>query len=226
MKWILIGLAAVISVAVGAWWYEGYRAESTLLTQPVYRVLKKHERPLFDELVVEYKFYRSDTIKKEQFVNTANARISETATRALAHASQDSLLALVRDMLGTARALQGKPDDACFRFWFPKIAGPPDIAQSVDARSQAHTLELMSEVIRTSAENPAPQPKAEAVKESMATVVNGTYAQFGADAQMLAHAEDPKVDRDKVCVITIGFYERVLALPPEQSAALIRVMAQ
>jgi hypothetical protein len=27
-------------------------------------------------------------------------------------------------------------------------------------------------------------------------------------------------------VITIGFYERVLALPPEQSAALIRVMAQ
>jgi len=85
---------------------------------------------------------------------------------------------------------------------------------------------LMSEVIRSAAESPVPQPTADAVKDSLAEVVNGTYAQFGADAQMLGHADDPHTDRAKVCAITIGFYERVLSLPPDRAAALIRVMAQ
>lgn len=226
MKWIATGLALIILVAVGAWWYEGHRAESALLKQPIYQVLKKHERVLFDEIVAEYKVYQRDEEKQEQFVNFANARIAETATRSLAHASKDSLLALVGDMLATARALQNKPGDACFKFWFPKVAGPPDIAQSVDAAAQAHTLELMSEVIRSAAENPVPQPEANSVKDSLATVVNGTYEQFGSDAQMLAHADDPRIDRGRVCTITIGFYDRVLRLPPDQASGLIRVMAQ
>jgi hypothetical protein len=71
-----------------------------------------------------------------------------------------------------------------------------------------------------------PQPDAAAIKDSMAAVVNGTYEQFGTDAQMLAHAEDPRVDRARVCAITVGFYERVLQLPPDKATALIRVMAQ
>ena len=53
MKWIVAGLVAVIALAVGAWWYEEYRAESALLRLPVYQVLQKHHRPLFDELVAE-----------------------------------------------------------------------------------------------------------------------------------------------------------------------------
>ena len=55
MKWVAIGLAAIIAVAVGAWWYEYHRAESALLKQPIYRVLKEHERALYDELVEEYR---------------------------------------------------------------------------------------------------------------------------------------------------------------------------
>jgi len=225
MKWIAMGLALVIVIAVGAWWYDGHRAESALLAQPVYRVLKKHEPALFEEIVAEYKVYQRDEEKREQFVNFANAKIAETATHALAHASQDSIIALLQDMLATGRQLQGKPEDACFRFWFPKVAGPPDIAQ-LDAAAQAHTLALMSEVIRSAAEQPTPQPAADTVKDSLAEVVNGTYEQFGADAQMLGHVEDPRVDRAKVCAVTAGFYDRVLRLPPERASALIRVMAQ
>ena len=80
MKWIAMGLALVIVIAVGAWWYDGHRAESALLAQPVYRVLKKHEPALFEEIVAEYKVYQRDEEKREQFVNFANAKIAETAT--------------------------------------------------------------------------------------------------------------------------------------------------
>jgi hypothetical protein len=43
---------------------------------------------------------------------------------------------------------------------------------------------------------------------------------------MLAHAEDPRADRARVCTITISVYERILRLPPRESSDLIRAMTQ
>ncbi|HET9863514.1 MAG TPA: hypothetical protein VFP37_08735 [Steroidobacteraceae bacterium] len=226
MKWIAIGLAAVIAIAVGAWWYEGHKAEKALLKQPIYRVLKQHEPALYRELVEEYRTYQRGEERAENYVNLASSRISMAATQRLAHASQSSVLALIQDMVSTAKKLQGKPDDACFRYWFPQVSGPPDIAQLVDARSQAHTLGLMAEVIRSAAESPAPLPDPEAVKDDLTAVVDATYEQFGADAQMLSHAEDPRADHAKVCTITISVYERILRLPPARAGDLLRAMTQ
>ena len=226
MKWIGIGLALVIAVAVGAWWYERYRAESALLAQPVYQVLKKHERTLFDDLVEEYRVYQRGEEGPEKFINLANSQISLAATQSLAHASNESVLALMQDMVGTAKKLEGKPADACFRYWFPQVAGPPDIAQSVSPADQAHTLDLMGEVIRSAAEQPLPLPDPEAVKDNLSNVINATYEKYGADAQMLSHASDERIDRGKVCTITISVYERILALPPKQASELLRAMTQ
>jgi hypothetical protein len=226
MKWIGIGLAAVIAMAIGAWWYDHYRAESALLQQPIYHVLKEHERALYDELLEEYRVYQRGEEQPERFINFAHAQISVAATQRLAHASPDSVLALIRDMLLTAKTLQAKPGDACFRYWFPQVSGPPDIAGSIDPAAQARTLELMGEVIRSAAEKPNPLPDPEAVKDDLAGVINATYDEFGTDAQMLAHAADERVDRGKVCTITISVYERILRFPPEQAAALLRAMTQ
>jgi hypothetical protein len=226
VKWIVILLALIVAVAVGSFWYDGYSAESALLKQSVYRVLKKHEPQVFDNLVAEYKVYAREETRRENFINLANAEISLAATRSLAHASQESVIALMKDMIATARRLQKEPGDACFRYWFPQVAGPPDIAKYIDPAAQAHTLDLMGEVIRSAAEDPTPLPAADAVKDNLAKVINGTYEQYGEDAQMISHAEDPRVDRLKVCTITISVYERIMSLPPADSGALLRAMTQ
>jgi len=224
-KWLVIGLVAVIAVAVGTWWFEVHRTESALLEQPVYRVLKEHNRPLFQDLFEKYRLYQRGEESHERYVNFANAEISKAATISLGRASQDSVLALVGDMVTTAKKLQASPDDACFRFWFPNVAGAPDVAASLDASSQARTLDLMAEVIRSAADNPAPPPDSENVRNNLANVVNAIYEQYGADAQMLAHADDPRADRSRVCTITISLYERILQLPPAEASDLIRTMA-
>ncbi len=226
MKWIGIGLALVIAFAVGAWWYEGYRAESALLAQPVYQVLKKHEPTIYDGLLEEYRVYQRGEEGPEKFINLANSQISLAATQSIAHASNESVLALMQDMVATAKKLEGKPDDACFRYWFPQVSGPPDVAHVIDAASQAHTLGLMGDVIRSASENPVPLPEPDLVKDNLTNVINATYEKYGADAQMLAHASDERVDRGKVCTITISVYERILALPPKQASELLRAMTQ
>jgi hypothetical protein len=226
VKWIVILLAVIVAVAVGSFWYDGYSAESALLKHSVYRVLKKHEPEVYDKLVAEYKVYAREETRRENFINLANAEISLAATRNLAHGSQESVIALMKDMITTARRLQKEPGDACFRYWFPQVSGPPDIAKYIDPAAQAHTLDLMGEVIRSAAENPVPLPAADAVKDNLAKVINGTYEQYGEDAQMISHAEDPRVDRLKVCTITISVYERIMSLPPADSGALMRAMTQ
>jgi hypothetical protein len=226
MKWVVILLIVVVVGAVGAYWYEGYRAESALLAQPVYRVLKKHEPAVYEKLLDEYKTFQRDETTREAFINTANAEIYVATTQSLAHASQDALIALIKDMLVTARKLQKTPGDTCFRYWFPLVSGPPDIARYIEPAAQAHTLDLMGEVIRTAAEDPAPLPEADAVKDNLAKVINETYEQYGADAQMIAHADDAKVDRAKVCTITLSVYDRIMSLPPAASSALLRSMTQ
>jgi hypothetical protein len=226
MKWIVILLVVIVAGAVGSFWYDGYSAESALLEQPVYRILKKHERAVFDTLVEEYKVYERDETRRENFVNLANAEITLTATRNLAHASDASVLALMKDMVATARRLQKASGDACFRYWFPQVSGPPDVAKFIDEKAQAHTLDLMGEVIRSAAESPVELPSADAVKDNLANVINATYEQYGSDAQMIAHAEEAGVDRAKVCTITLSVYDRILNLPPAQSSALLRAMTQ
>ena len=84
----------------------------------------------------------------------------------------------------------------------------------------------MGEVIRSAAEHPEPLPEPDAVKDNLTNVINATYEQYGSDAQMLANAEDPRVDRSKVCTITISVYDRILRLPPDQASALLRAMTQ
>ena len=226
MKWIVILLVVIVAGAIGSYWWDGYSAESALLKQPVYRVLKKHEPVVFDKLVAEYKLYAREESRRENFINLANSEISLLATRSLAHASQQSVLALVKDMVATARRLQKEPGDACFRYWFPQVSGPPDVAKYVDEAAQAHTLELMGEVIRTATESPSPLPPADAVKDDLANVINATYLQYGSDAQMIAHAAEARTDRAKVCAITISVYDRILSLSPAQASALLRAMTQ
>jgi hypothetical protein len=226
LKWIVILLVVIVAGAIGSYWYDGYSAESALLKQPVYRVLKKHEPAVFDKLVEEYKLYAREETRRENFINLANSEISLVATQSLAHASQDSVLALMNDMVATAHRLQQVPGDACFKYWFPQVGGPPDIAKYIDDAAQAHTLELMGEVIRTATETPSPLPDAAAVKDNLTGVINATYQQYGSDAQMIAHADDARTDRIKVCAITISVYERILSLPPADSAALLRAMTQ
>jgi hypothetical protein len=224
-KWLLVAIGALIFFVVGSWWHTRYRAESALLEQPVYRVVKQHAPGVFHELLEEYLTYQRDEESRDRFINFANEKISGAATRALPRASQESVLALVRDMLATARKLQPAPDDACFRFWFPEVAGAADVAAHIDSDAQKHTLDLMAEVIRSAAESPRPPPDTDVVKDHLAGIVDDTYRLFGADAQMLANAADPRADRAKVCAITNSIYDRILQLPPATASDLLRAMA-
>jgi hypothetical protein len=206
-------------------WYAAQTAESSLLDNSLYPVLKKYEPEAYAKVLAEYKLAVRDSSRMDIFQNLVIAEVSAVATRRMAHASQDALINLFREVLANMKTLSAH-EDACFRYLFPQVAGPPDISKYLDKQSQDRTLALLTEVVRTAAENPVPLPDGAQAQEKLAPVINALYAEFGSDTQMLANASAPGVDRAKVCKIAIALYDGVLALPPPDAAAALRSMTQ
>jgi hypothetical protein len=159
------------------------------------------------------------------FTSLVMNEVSAVTSRRMGTASQDSLIALMREMVGNLRLLQ-KDGDSCFRYLFPHVAGPADIAKHFDEAAQARSLTLLAEVIRTSAEDPAPAVAPNVAQEKLVPVVQALAEEFGDDAQMLGNVAAPGVDRHKVCTITISLYDRILRLPESDAAMVLRSLAQ
>jgi hypothetical protein len=224
--WILsAALLALAALGAGIFWYRANGVESALLDQPAFATLKEHSRAEYTSVLAAYRKFRAGDATELEFLNIASAQYSQAATRRLANASQESVLALMHDTLATVKKLEARSPETCFRYWFPEVAGPAEVAQALAADDLRRTMELMGAVVSTAAKEPVAVPDPEEVKEPLGNIVNAMYERYGADAQMVARAEDPRADHAKVCAITTAVYERILALPPEVSSKLIRVMA-
>jgi hypothetical protein len=207
-----------------AWTTRQARAE--LLALPVYRVIARHEPVAYERLLSEYRQVVRDRSHMEVFTEVANAEIANLATTRIAHASDAALLALMQDMLDKLQLLRARSPEDCYRYLFPRVAGPPATARWFDREAQARTLDRMADVIRTASEHPVAVPPRERVEGLLGPVINDIYAQFGENTSLLSRAEEPGVNRQTVCAIATTLYEKVMRLPPADAAAVIRSMTQ
>jgi hypothetical protein len=215
---------AITPAVTGAW--AARRARAELLATPVYPVIEKYEPVVFERLLAEYELAVRDRSRMDVFTQVANSEIGNLATRHIAHASDPALLALMQDMLEHLQVLRARSPEDCYRYLFPRVAGPPEIARWFDRDAQARTLQRMADVIRTSSEHPVAVPPRERVEGLLGPLINDMYAQFGENTALLSRAEERGVNRQTVCVIATTLYEKVMRLPPADAAAVIRSMTQ
>jgi len=202
------------------------QARTDLLAIPVYAVLEKYEPIVFERLLAEYERVVRDPARIDEYTDVANTEISSIATKHIAHASDAAVLALMQDMLDKLQLLRARSPEDCYRYLFPKAAGPPELARWFERASQSHTFALMADVIRTSSESPVQIPPRERVEPLLGPIINGIYAQYGESTSLLSRAEEPGVNHATVCAVSVTLYEKVMQLPPADAAAVIRTMTQ
>jgi hypothetical protein len=232
---LLAGLALVLAGAglaqfvftpavIDAWATDRARAE--LSAVPVYAVIEKYEPVVYERLLAEYALVVRDRSHMGRYTQVMNAELGAVATQRIAHASDPALLALMQDMLDKLRLLRARSPEDCYRYLFPKAAGPADLARWLDRDAQARTLGLIADVVRTSAESPVAVPPRNVVEPLLSPLVNEMYAQFGEDTTLLSRAEERGVSHGTVCNIATTLYEKVMRLPPADAAAVLRSMTQ
>jgi hypothetical protein len=224
LKWVIGGVVVAL-VAMGIWWQRSRAVEAELLAEAPFRILKEHSPAEYARILDAWREFKSGARSQPEFVRESNALFSQAATRRLGAASQEAVQALMHDTVRTVKKLHASSPETCFRYFYPEVAGAPDVTDILGAEEQRRTLELMSEVVRSAASSPVARPAQSEIEQPLAEIINATYEQFGTDAQMVAHPDDPRIDRGKVCVVTTSLYERILALPPDVGTKLIRFMA-
>jgi hypothetical protein len=206
-------------------WNEVRTAEATLLEKRAFRVLKKYEPAAYAKVLAEYKLAVNDESRLSHFTGTVMTEVGDVVSRRMATASDDALLPFMQEIIEKLRRLQPN-GDSCFRFLFPQVSGAPDPTLLVEKGSEDHMLEELANLISSSAEDPGRPATQEQIQNRLVPIVTDLQAQYGDALAMLSNPAGPRVDRAKVCSMTISLYDRILRLPPFEAGSLMRGLTQ
>lgn len=227
----LFGMLVILLLIAGQ--FVGYKyvrpraqamiAGQTLDDQPLYRTLRKYEPAIYERLERGFKT-AVKTGKQEEFMQTAIGEVAQLAQKHLSKASDKSINDFMAHAVVQLKALQHKPNDACFRMLFPQVAGTADFSVLPKSMVDANATYLEA-VLISAIEHPQPPPPEQETMTVLKPILMSMAQRYGQDLQMLGRpAAATGSDRGRVCEISIDLYDQILALPDDQSADVLRLM--
>ena len=107
-----------------------------------------------------------------------------------------------------------------------QTGAPLDASKMLSQRMQTQDLEALAKVIETSATDPQPLPDAEEIEPRLQPIYAHLMEEYGEAVQLLANpaAVKAEADKRKVCAIVGSMYDRILALPAQESGKMLRFM--
>jgi hypothetical protein len=138
-----------------------------------------------------------------------------------------NVIAAMQVSLEEMKALQARNDGTCFQFLYPHIAGGINTAKVLPPELFQKDLDTMNQLLLDSGSGQTAQPTAisgEKAKALMTPVREKLQQDYGDQLKMFNDLSAADVDHAKVCEISISLYSGILALPKEESAAVLRLM--
>jgi hypothetical protein len=187
----------------------------------LFTAIKKHEPALYERLSRGYvEAYKSGD--KEAFIRGAYDEVAKAALKHIPTASDEAVSAFIGHAIVQLKELRTKPGDVCFRFLFPQVSGPADIALLLPKPMIDANSDKLAAIINTSVDSPRQPPTQEEALPSLQPILQELTRTYGADLNMISNPSAPTVDRRRVCDISIDLYERIGALPVHERANVLK----
>lgn len=201
-------------------WKRGYDVDHYLRNDPLYSVLLV-DNPTLKEPLKAALVKALETGDREQGVAAARSLVAAVLPKYLPKASDESVVNFTKSTMVGLRALASRDPDRCYRYLFPKVAGPPPLGKD---EGELDLLQAMRLVVESARQNPRPAPEESAVRPILEDVMARLAMRHGDDLSLLQHPEAPGVDRAKVCTLTIDLHSEVLSLPQKEAGRLLRFL--
>jgi len=107
---------------------------------------------------------------------------------------------------------------------FPQRSEPVDGRKYFSPETQAADLAALTEVIRSSNENPQPIPSEQEVTPALKPIYAELGKEHGNDLLMLQSPVVSDADKAKVCSMAMSLYSKILSLPESESGKILRFM--
>jgi hypothetical protein len=202
-------------------WKRVHDVDKFLRTDPLYSVLLA-DNPALSEPLRGALVKALETGHREEAVAAGRTVVAAVLPSYLPKASDDALVTFTTSMLRTLRGLASADPNRCYRYLFPKVAGPPSLGKDDGQDELLNAMRLVVESAR-SRQQPQPEPP-DASQSDMEEVLGRLAVRHGQDVLLLQQPEAPNVDRAKVCALAIDLYSEVLTLPAPRAARVLRVM--
>lgn len=165
-------------------------------------------------------------MSKYQALELVQPEIAEAIGKRLPFAPDAQINQYMAVTLLQLNELQDKGGKLCFQFLFPHSAGAIDATKYNSASVLMQRLETDNRLVAASYQQPQTNSEQDLQQASaqMQHIALQLARKYGDDLKMLTPPQRSDVDHQQVCRIVSDLYQRLMALPAAQSAALLRIM--
>lgn len=201
--------------------------DQALSALPIYSTIKTQEPALYSQIRDNILRLKKEGKSQQEAIDTVKPMVSDLLSRRMNTAPDANVIAAMEISLEEMQALQARSDGSCFKFLYPQINGGVNTAQVLPADLFKKDLDTMNALLLASGSGQTAQPtvvSGEKAKDLMAPVRQALHDKYGDQLQMFNDLSAANVDRAKVCEISITLYSGILAMPPQESAPVLRLM--
>ncbi|MGV8925564.1 MAG: hypothetical protein ACOH2G_07785 [Ewingella sp.] len=201
--------------------------DQTLSALPIYSTIKAQEPALYSQIRSNILRLKKEGKSQQEAIDTVKPMVSDLLSRRINTAPDVNVIAAMKVSLEEMLALQARNDGSCFKFLYPQINGGINTAQVLSPELFKKDLDTMNTLLLASGSGQTAQPtvvSGEKAKALMAPVRQALQDKYGDKLQMFNELSAENVDHAKVCDISITLYTDILALPAQDSAAVLRLM--
>ena len=221
---VLYGLARVVIFPDLNAGYQARNAEAELLAIPTYQALRKYDRETYDKLIADLKQGLKDGDDETEVIIAMRSHMMKVVETRLPRASDEAVLNYMRVTMKELEVLTKKGGDLCYRFLFPQSGGFVDPRKHFPKKLQEEDLAALTEVIRTSAEDPLPVPEESQFLGTLQAIFTELSDEYGDDVTMLQNPTAPGVNKRRICVMSTSMYDKIFALPRSEGGPLLRYL--
>jgi len=223
---VIFFLSKITFLPQASAWYEVKQAETELEKHAAFRAVKKYDEKVYNAMIEDIRQVVLKGESREKAMLAARVHMQELILRRLPTASNESVAEYMDVTMAELDVLEKKGGDYCFRFLFPQTGKPVDISKMLSQRMQTQDLEALAKVIESSATDPQPLPDAEEIEPKLQPIYAHMMEQYGEEVQLLANplTVTAEADKRKVCAIVGSMYDKILALPAQESGKMLRFM--
>jgi len=226
---------AVISAAVAFWVYYDkqrlqntpeHRLDTTLNAMPSWQVLKEQDPRFVTRIREQILTMQKAGDSEQDIIDVVQPQILSLQMSRLQYAPDANAVAYMKINMEQTAAIQKVSDDACFRFLFPGVKGGINPMRVLDKNMMQRRMQADAEMMRAGWSNDrhtvTPEEHAAAV-EDVRPIMQELTVQYGKDIRLLVMPENAVGKEKLTCEMVQAMWGKVLKLPEQKAARVIRM---
>ncbi len=191
---------------------------------PIFNVIKENDPAAYEKLGTLLRNSIRNREPKSQVIARVQDYSASLVKKYVPRASDDAVDDYAQKLLDLVRDAKSNSPSLCYDLLYPKRISRPEVLDYIEKNLNEGFLDTIALVIKTSVQNPQPPPDPKRSQELLNTLVEPITNKYGDNLKLFAKTSHNKIEKKKMCTMSIDIYKRILLLKKENASMLFRYL--